>query len=210
MSKFTGHMANAVVLSSPVVGQDFVWKVVHYADIARTTPRSYLSERELQVLENKDEHKRLGWLASRYALKEAVREFFPDRQPWEIAVIHEMNGKPVLPGMEGVSISLSHSGCYGAAAVTRRGRAGVDIERVRSFREEMLRAFLTEEEFGRVMAAEGQERDVLATGYWAGKEAYLKALGLGLRRHPQTISIADLRVRWISTEDYVTALSCMC
>lgn len=174
---------------------DIFWGVVDYKDIAHVPVESYVSEGELVG-------KWPGWLASRYAMTSVVKRV----RPGEVVVGHETSGKPVLLNGEGIDISLSHSGSWGAAMVSScRARVGIDIELVREWREETLRAFLTAGEYDQVMAEAEDKRNLEATKYWTAKEAYLKAIGLGLRRHPSSVNIADVPVAWKAVDKYIVA-----
>jgi 4'-phosphopantetheinyl transferase len=85
------------------------------------------------------------------------------------------NGKPALVGGE-VRFNVSHSGGLALVAVGRDVELGVDVEQVRE-REghlDMARRFFTQREVARVNSLEAFYH------VWVRKEAFLKALGLGL------------------------------
>ncbi|MFQ3592685.1 MAG: 4'-phosphopantetheinyl transferase superfamily protein [Gemmataceae bacterium] len=99
--------------------------------------------------------------------------------PEQVAFATTGNGKPILadlPTERQVHFNLSHSGRGMVLAVSRTHEVGVDLEWLRpreSYRELAARYF-TSEEVARVTD--------LRSFYeiWTRKEAFLKALGLGL------------------------------
>lgn len=167
-------------------------RIVYYPDIARIPFHFYLADEEREELAHKDERKRAGWLASRYAAKQIALSLWPEVQAKDITIGHAANGVPILlEGRKNIAISLSHSGSYGAAAFPPLPglQVGVDIERIRKFPLYVLRSFLTETEDERLRREPTENQPHLATLFWSFKEAYLKAKGVGLRQHPQTIEI---------------------
>jgi 4'-phosphopantetheinyl transferase len=94
------------------------------------------------------------------------------------------HGRPTVTGHDEISFSLSHSGGYAAIALTEGGvNVGVDVEevRARSRLDALAARVLNDEEHARWRAnedADEQLRSFLRA--WTGKEAYLKALGVGI------------------------------
>lgn len=87
-----------------------------------------------------------------------------------------------------LDFSVSHAQGKAIAGVAYRARIGVDTELVRQFAPQTVRAFLTGAEFASLPEA-GALRNERITLLWCLKEAYLKALGAGLRIHPNRIEI---------------------
>ena len=93
------------------------------------------------------------------------------------------HGKPVPTGAaQGWEISVSHSGEWVTLALAREAAVGVDVERVSDSRDLAGLAGYTladvEHEVWSALPEEG--RIGAFFGYWARKEALLKATGLGL------------------------------
>ncbi|GAB3720020.1 4'-phosphopantetheinyl transferase family protein [Nocardiopsis oceani] len=93
------------------------------------------------------------------------------------------HGKPVPSGAaKGWEISVSHSGEWVVLALSSGAPVGVDVERVSDTRDLAGLAGYTladtEQEAWRELSDEGQIGAFF--GYWARKEALLKATGLGL------------------------------
>ena len=102
----------------------------------------------------------------------------------QVALLTEHRGKPCLaPHQRCLEFNLSHSDALAVLLVGPRGALGVDVERVDPTRDV--------EGIARYAFAPGERQALLALGdeaarraaffrVWTRKEAYLKALGLGL------------------------------
>ncbi len=97
---------------------------------------------------------------------------------------HPTHGRPTLAGDDRISFSLSHSGSFGVIALAEGGaRVGVDVEAVRprSRLDALAARVLTDEERAGWLALDSDDarlRSFLES--WTAKEAYLKALGIGI------------------------------
>ncbi len=93
-------------------------------------------------------------------------------------------GKPELaaPRRDRLRFSTSRSGGLALFAVTVGREVGVDIEVLRADGDELAieRRFLAPAEQARLASPAGAERLRAVTRYWARKEAFLKAAGVGL------------------------------
>ncbi len=87
-------------------------------------------------------------------------------------------------------VSLSHSDRWTGVALSRIGRIGIDIEAVRPVTTMLHRRCLGASELGWLHEVEpGMERDRRFFRLWTAKEAYLKALGVGLSVDPRDVEI---------------------
>ncbi len=188
-----------------------------------------MSVRERDELNNITEQKRVDWMLGRIVAKRSIGVFITQYVGLcpSFDSIHIISGNGQRPtyitlGNEGVPTNihkdihteavLSISHCKGVAlsnVVNRntQGLVGVDVERIRSFRDETMRAFLTIEEYvahQRVFESE-KEKDI--TLRWCLKEAYLKAKGTGLRTQPVTIKVVlsddSTKIRFFEAGTYV-------
>ena len=101
-------------------------------------------------------------------------------RPKRIRFSHGRHGKPFLN--DGPSFNQSHSGERIMIAVANEGRLGVDIEKVRQVR---LMASLADKKFARdevalLRAAPAGDQQTMFFRLWTHKEAFTKALGVGL------------------------------
>jgi 4'-phosphopantetheinyl transferase len=90
-------------------------------------------------------------------------------------------GKPRLAGGE-LHFNVSHTDGLALCAFTRRGEVGVDVERIRPCPThlDMAARFFTPGEAGRLHTLPAGRSEEAFFHVWTRKEAFLKALGLGL------------------------------
>ena len=112
-----------------------------------------------------------------------------DIRPEHIEFRLGKHGKPSLPG--GPSFNQSHSEERIMIGVAAEGRLGVDIEEVR---EVKYMLGIADKNFGGdeaalLHAAPHHERRELFFRFWTRKEAFLKAVGVGLTHPLRTFSV---------------------
>ncbi len=107
--------------------------------------------------------------------------------PSDVVIGSEREGRPVVvdadrPGWP--RFSVSHAGALALIAVSRRAEVGVDVEDVRRDIDwqEVARAFFAPAELAAIDACPREDRRAAFFDCWVRKEAYVKALGRGLRR----------------------------
>ncbi|MGD1000435.1 MAG: 4'-phosphopantetheinyl transferase superfamily protein [Candidatus Brocadiia bacterium] len=136
--------------------------------------------------------------AARFSLQEVREQFIVGRailrgilgrylhvEPERVQFNYGPHGKPaVAPECGGEGISFNMSDSYGLAifAVARRRQVGIDLERVRSDVpcERMAKRFFAEAELKAFLALPADQRQKGFFNCWTRKEAYLKAIGIGL------------------------------
>lgn len=102
--------------------------------------------------------------------------------PLDVELAKGLHGKPALASTaHGVHFNVSHSGSWGLIAVAR-SEVGVDVEHVRPRRASSRLAdrFLTEGERALLQSRLASHGDTSFFMVWSRKEAYLKAVGVGL------------------------------
>ena len=108
-----------------------------------------------------------------------LRRALADAGVDEAIFVYGEHGKPRLAGDPGVHFNLSHAGDR-AMCVISTHRVGCDVERRGRRGTQVAERFFAPEENRRILAAPESERDALFTRFWALKESFLKATGLGL------------------------------
>jgi len=97
---------------------------------------------------------------------------------------HPTHGRPTVAGDDRISFSLSHSGSFAVIALADGAlRIGVDVEEVKPRRRlgALAARVLNDDEHAAWLAlAEGDEQLRSFLRAWTTKEAYLKALGIGI------------------------------
>lgn len=107
-------------------------------------------------------------------------------RPETVAFSTEQRGKPVLAGAAPgarLEFNLSHSGDWSLLAFVRDHPVGADIERWRDLeRDDLVRQFFASAEQSEWAGIPPEMRRAAFFAGWTRKEAYLKALGVGLMK----------------------------
>jgi 4'-phosphopantetheinyl transferase len=98
----------------------------------------------------------------------------------EISIASGLHGKPRVDGNEGVAFSLAH--CDSHAAVAGNPIVGVDVEQHRPWLDlrEIAKRSFAREEWELLSVLPQAEADLRFREIWTCKEAFVKAIGLGL------------------------------
>jgi 4'-phosphopantetheinyl transferase len=137
-------------------------------------------------------HVRRERLVSRALLQLGLCHYL-ERRPGEWRISRGRLGRPDLVAQEGqpdLRFNLSHSGGLVVCGFTIGRAIGVDVEsRERKLPVEDFARYLSPFERSRWKASPAAERNDLFLRYWTLKEAYAKALGLGVSMGFDRISI---------------------
>lgn len=97
------------------------------------------------------------------------------------------------PGQREITFNLSHSGEWVLVIFACQQVVGIDVQEMGEIPEyiEIAENFFTEEETAEIQESGSPERFYQ---YWAAKEAYLKALGIGLNQGMDFFSVRRNRV----------------
>jgi 4'-phosphopantetheinyl transferase len=122
------------------------------------------------------------FIASRVLLRH-VAGIAVGAEPEQFEIARHPNGRPYLRGIDGVEVSISHTGQIVVAGVSRLGAIGVDVEAVarRIHVPEMAERVCSPYEQELLRDLPHAERQDYLIRLWTLKESYSKALGLGLR-----------------------------
>ncbi|MDR2497550.1 MAG: 4'-phosphopantetheinyl transferase superfamily protein [Tannerellaceae bacterium] len=143
-----------------------VWKIeesekallAHFTDTAKY---------ETYISRFANENRRLEWLATRVLLKSMLGE--------EVDIEYDADGAPGIAGSN-IYVSLSHTRGYAAAAISRHGPTGIDIE-YRSGRVLRIRSrFLHPDEEAFIDPLNEADHALVC---WCAKEAMFKKNGKG-------------------------------
>lgn len=125
---------------------------------------------------------RTRFVASRVLLKFAAAAALGVR-PQSVELGYGLTGRPCLRGYDGLQISLSHTEDLLLVGLATDGAIGVDAERSDRvlYGSGLGRHMCTPYETERVEALPVAERNPALLRLWTLKEAYSKAIGLGMR-----------------------------
>ena len=131
---------------------------------------------------------RPAFLRRRIALRRCVARW-TDTASGDVLIANDAYRRPVVRAPDG-PFSVSTAGRGGVfAAVLSRHPVGIDVE-VPVGTTEVATAVLTEAERRRLAVIPETDREAAFLALWTAKEAYLKAIGLGLARDPAAVAIA--------------------
>ncbi|RDJ23562.1 hypothetical protein DWF00_18900 [Bosea caraganae] len=121
-------------------------------------------------------------------------------EPGSVKLDHDERGRPLLaqPAGTGLHLSLATRGGLVAVALAH-GPVGIDVERIDLATEPPL-AMLHPQEREALLALPESARPLAFAQLWSAKEAYVKALGTGFLRAPESFA-----VRLLSTERFEVA-----
>ena len=143
---------------------------------------------------------RRGFLARRRLLRRALALRL-GANPSDVLITRDANGAPrVVSAREPIFVSLAARGELVAIGISDRP-VGVDVEVVETNPPEPAWNILhsKEREWLSKQSSKRQAENFLVL--WCAKEAYLKALGLGLRREPAEMAVSLEDWRRIQIED---------
>ncbi len=171
----TGPIQAALTLASAPLA----WLDAHRGNFLHRDEEALLTDR----LHARRRH---GLLLGRYAAKCALAVLHPELDPRAVAIRPGVLEQPVLSGVHGLGISLSHAGPVAVAvAFPDACPMGIDLERIRPANVALLTGQTTPAE-RRLLAAgllaaglDASEAERL-TRLWCLKEALSKALRCGL------------------------------
>jgi 4'-phosphopantetheinyl transferase len=178
----------------PAPGEIHVWRV----DLAATgspdgAPVLSPDERE-RVARLLSEHKRARFIAGRSALRRLLGHYLAVL-PQALVFRYGPHGKPGLATGAALAFNFSNSRDLGLLAVTTGREIGIDLEyRHRGISVAALaRHILSGSELADFQRLPLERRPQALLATWTRKEAYLKALGVGLVRSLKSFSagIAD-------------------
>ena len=97
-------------------------------------------------------------------------------------------GKPYFPAFPELYFNYSHSK-DGAVCVLAKNSVGIDLEKVRSYREKTVKRFCNEKEWNWLQKQETRDKEWIRI--WTVKEAYVKYTGIGIRTDLRCLDISD-------------------
>lgn len=165
------------------IGEVRLWQVPldrSEAEIARC--RTFLSSEELARCE-RFRHPRSAqrFVVGRSSLRQILAERLGCR-PQDVPIEYDGAGKPRLPLGSGWHFNVTHSEEWALIGLTQLGPIGVDIEKLRhGFAvEPIAQRFFSPPEVADLLTLPSEQRLLAFFRCWTRKEAFIKAIGLGL------------------------------
>ena len=94
-------------------------------------------------------------------------------------------GRPYLQGINGLDFNLSHSGDFAVCAITKKGKIGIDIEKIRDIRVDGFRRIFNDEMFEKIVSSENPKDEFFRL--WTIIESVVKAEGTGIAGNTKKI-----------------------
>jgi 4'-phosphopantetheinyl transferase len=138
-----------------------------------------------------DEH-REAYVAGRAWLRDVVGTY-AGLAPEEVRFRYLDLGKPILDASNPPSFSLAHSESVAVVGIGLEGPIGVDVERVRPHVLDRAAAARVLSAAELALIDRHSDRDRAFLRCWVRKEAYAKALGIGLERDLAEITLTTGR-----------------
>lgn len=101
-----------------------------------------------------------------------------------LTIAQRENGKPYAVG-EPFFFNLSHCDGLAVCAVSTERDVGVDVERIREYREPTAKRVMSDSEYANFLSS--GDKDRMFFRMWTFKESVLKLTGEGLRRAPREV-----------------------
>lgn len=175
-------------------GEVHVWTApldLSSRELARLAHALDGEERE-RALRFRFERDRERWTASRGWLRLLLARYL-GTSPAEVRFEWSAAGKPRLSeGSDWLRFNLSHSAGLAAFVVAHGREVGIDLERVSDDPSAncVPPRFLAPPEQAFLVGLTGRARERASLQFWTGKEAFLKASGLGLQGSPAEVVIS--------------------
>ncbi|GGF16059.1 hypothetical protein GCM10011383_29270 [Hymenobacter cavernae] len=100
--------------------------------------------------------------------------------------------RPYFDGL--VDFNISHSGAYVVCGISLDDKLGVDIELIKDISLQEMQSQFSAQEWLEIVGSSDKLRAFYT--HWTRKEAFLKAVGLGLSYSPDKINFIDNAITW--------------
>jgi 4'-phosphopantetheinyl transferase len=139
---------------------------------------------------------RRRYVAAKAALRKLLAHYVTIT-PATIEFVHNAYGKPLLAARHNpcqLMFSVSHSAELAVYALTRQHEIGIDLERIRALEYlSLAKRFFAGREYQALMQMTSVELPASFFQVWTQKEAFIKALGLGLHYPLDQFSVNAVR-----------------
>jgi 4'-phosphopantetheinyl transferase len=180
--------------ASPVLRRDevHVWRSgLDWPDGAIQCGRQVLSASERERAERFNFDRDRKRFIARRAILRGILASYLNRTPSSVEFDEGSYGKPEARASDGLRFSVSDSEQVGLFAVSRGRKVGVDVERLRVVDDAdgIVRRLFTPREAASYLSLPAHSRRDAFFAAWTRKEAYLKAIGVGLHQSVGSIEV---------------------
>ncbi|MFK7921045.1 MAG: 4'-phosphopantetheinyl transferase superfamily protein [Bacteroidia bacterium] len=186
MSKFYHLWQGGIPENKIEAKQIHIWRAS--LDLSELKIRDLLKTLSLEERERASrfhfEKDRKRFISGRGSLRQ-ILALYLGKQAQDIEFAYTANGKPLIQtslGAEALKFNLSHSGEWMLLAISMDREIGIDIEHIRHNIEvqEIAQRFFSPAEIRSLEQLHGIEQVERFYRYWTRKEAFIKAIGMGI------------------------------
>lgn len=148
-------------------------------------------DERIRALKFRNEKARTDFILSRGFLREKL-SLFLNLSPTEIEIAASEYGKPYLKSSEKLNyeFNISHSGDRLVLAITKGFPVGIDIEKINSQQNlEISQHVFSVDELNELNGYDSLEKIAAFYKGWTQKEAFIKAVGLGMSYPLKSFSV---------------------
>ena len=147
-------------------------------------------EEQLRASYFKFESKQHDYIMSQAVLRVLIATYL-DIPPGDVIMQARKKGKPFLVNDPSLFFNISNSHKIGVYAFSRDDEVGVDIEKIRELPDldELIDKNMTSREKAIILKDPGKKLSLFFQ-FWTFKEAYLKAIGEGMRLTPDNLEFS--------------------
>ncbi len=149
---------------------------------------------------------KIRFLLSRYMLKQQLSKYL-NIDIEAILLKYSVHGKPYFKNKHGVEFNISHS--ENIVIVAFYGdNIGIDVQHHHPIEEDFINeSFLTKNEISYLNSLEDNDKTLEFYRIWTIKEAYIKAIGIGMYMDLKSIDITNPEPLKYNGKKYIIALT---
>lgn len=130
-----------------------------------------------KIIPYKNEQERRSRITGKALLAYALKQF-PDEPAVSLAdYVYSETNQPLLKGSD-IRFSISHSGHMVVCAISRGIRTGIDVERIKPVKLELMKFYFDPDSWQEIIHA--PDPHAAFYRHWTMREAVIKASGIGL------------------------------
>ncbi len=171
------------------LGEIHIWNLsLNISDSEYALYKDTLSEKELTRIDYyKFQEVKISFVASHGALRILLSKYL-NIPPELLKIGRHKKGKPYSIDDHGLYFNMSNSGKLAVIVFSRDSEVGIDIEQIRPLPDldEMIKNNFTPKEI-KLIHGKPNEKMNRFFRFWTVKEAYLKAIGEGMRLRPDQV-----------------------
>ncbi len=103
-----------------------------------------------------------------------------------------------------IDFNISHSGAFVLCAICLTGKIGIDVEEIKPILFSDFNMYFSNKEWNEIEHSHNSIASFFT--YWTEKEAFLKAIGMGLNIPLNEVEILDNKIKWNNVDWFLRQL----